>query len=74
MHKTNRETLRKELHCLVEIGLLTPVQQSQYGMPIFIMPKKGVNVRFITDYQNINQKISIKPYTLPIIGETMQQL
>ena len=29
---------------------------------------------FITDYCRLNQKLVRKPYPLPIIGETMQQL
>ena len=29
---------------------------------------------FITDYRRLNQKLVRKPYTLPIIGDIMQQL
>ena len=36
----NKYTVRKELKRLVEIRVLTPVQQSQYGVPIFIIPNK----------------------------------
>ena len=36
----NKEFFSKEIKCLVEIGVLTLVQQSQYGTPIFIIPKK----------------------------------
>ena len=28
----------------------------------------------ITDYRRLNQKLFIKPYPLPIIGDTIQQL
>ena len=31
-------------------------------------------MRFITDYQKFNQKITRKSYPLPRIGETMQKL
>ena len=47
---TNKETLGKDLQHLVEIGALTPFQQSQYGTTVFIIPKKEGNVRFIMDY------------------------
>ena len=70
----NKETFRKELKLLVKIGVLTPVQQSQYGTPIFIISKKEGTVRFIIEYLRLNQKLVRKPYTLPRIGETMQQL
>ena len=54
--------------------MLTPVQQNQYGTPIFIITKKEGTVRFIKDYHKLNRKLVRKPYPLPRIGETMQQL
>ena len=36
----NKETFCKDIKRLVEMGLLTPVQQSQYGTPVFIIPRK----------------------------------
>ena len=49
--RINKETIHKDLKFLVKIGVLTPVQKSQYGTPIFIITRKEVNVRFITDSQ-----------------------
>ena len=54
--------------------MLTPVQQSQYGTPVFIIPKQEGTVRFITDYRSLNQQLVRKPYPLPRIGDNMQQL
>ena len=54
--------------------MLNTVQQSQYGTPVFIIPKKEGTVRFITDYRRINQKLVRKPYPLLRICKTMQQL
>ena len=54
--------------------MLTPVKKSQYGTPVFIIPKKEGTVRFITDYRRLNQKLVRKTYLLPRIGETIQQL
>ena len=65
---------RKESKRLVEIGVLTPVQQSQYGTPVFIISKKEGTVMFITDYHRLNQKLVKKPYPLLRIGDTIQQL
>ena len=64
----------KELKHLVEVGVLNTVQQSQYGNPIFIIPKKEVTVRFINYYPRLNQQLVRNPYPFPRIGETMQQL
>jgi hypothetical protein len=55
--KINKATFKKELQRLVEIGVLTPVQQSEYGTPVFIISKKEGTVRFLTDYRRINQGI-----------------
>ena len=54
--------------------MLTPVKKSQYGTPVFIIPKKEGTLRFITDYRRLNQQLVRKPYPLPIIGDTMRQL
>ena len=46
-----KETFHKELLRLVEIGVLEPVQQSEWGSPTFIIPKKNNKVRFISDFR-----------------------
>ena len=54
--------------------MLTPLQQSQYDTPVFIIPKKEGIVKFITDYRRLNQKQVRNKYPLPKIGKNMQQL
>ena len=34
-------------------GVLTPVQESKYGTPVFIIPKKEGTVRAITYYYRL---------------------
>ena len=72
--RINKETFRKDLQRLVKMGVLTPVQQSQYDTNVFIVPKKESTVRFITGYCRLNQKLVRKPYPLSRICETMKQL
>ena len=69
-----KETFHKELLRLVEIGVLEPVQQSEWGSPTFIIPKKNKAVRFISDFRRLNAKIKRKPYPLPRIGDILQNL
>ena len=69
-----KETFKKELPRLVDIGVLTLVQSSAYGTPVFIIPKKERTVHFLSDYRCLNQTIVRKPYPIPRIGDTMQQL
>ena len=70
----NKEIFLNDLKPLVEIGVLTLVQYSKYGTPVFVIPKKEVTVRFITDYHRLNHKLVRKPYSLPRIGNTIQKL
>ena len=72
--RISKETFCKELKQLVEIGVLTPVQQIKYGTPIFIIPKKEGTARFIKDYHRLNQQWARNLNPLPRIGETMQKL
>ena len=72
--RINKEKIRKYLKHLVDIGVRTPVQKRQYNIPIFIIRKKEGTVMFISDYHRLNQQLVRNPYTLPRIGETMQQL
>ena len=70
----DKKKIFKYLKRLAEIGVLTPVRQSQYGTPVFIIPEKEGTVRFLTDYRRLNQQLVRNPYPLPRIAETMQQL
>jgi hypothetical protein len=54
--------------------VLERVQQSEWGSLTFIVPKKDNKVRFVSDFQRLNQKIKRKPYPLPRISDTLQQL
>ena len=74
VHRINKEHFRKEIKRIVEIGMLNLEQQSQYSTPVFIIPNKEGNGRFVTDYLRLNHKLVRNPYTLPIIGDTMQKL
>ena len=69
-----KETFKKELDRLVKLGVLERVQQSEWGSPTFIVPKKDNKVRFVSDFRRLNQKLKRKPYPLPRISDTLQQL
>ena len=58
----NKDTFHKDLKRLVNVGVLTTVQKSQYGTPVFIIPKREGNVSFIKDYCKPNQKLVRNPY------------
>ena len=70
----NKDNFRKELQLLVKIGVLTPVQHSQCGTSVLIIPKKEVTVGFIMDYCRLNHQLVRNPYSLPRIGDTIHQM
>ena len=59
---------------MVDLGVLEPVQESEWGSPTFIIPKKDGRVRFVSDFRRLNAKIKRKPYPLPRISDTLQNL
>ena len=72
--RINKETFKRELMRLVKIRVLEKVQESQWGTPVFIIPKKEGTVRFITDFRKVNNQILRKPFPIPRIADTLQQL
>lgn len=69
-----KSTFKKELDRLEKLGVLERVQQSEWGSPTFIVPKKDNKVRFVSDFRRLNLKLKRKPYPLPRISDTLQQL
>ena len=69
-----KETFKKELDRLEKLGVVEKVQQSEWGSPTFIIPKKDGRVRFLTDFRRLNLMLKRKPYPLPRISDTLQQL
>jgi tRNA uridine 5-carbamoylmethylation protein Kti12 len=47
---------------------------SQWASPTFIIPKKDMTVRTITDFRELNKRIVRRPYPIPKISTTLQEL
>jgi len=75
-----KDTIKKEVQRLVEIGVLKPIQESEWAFPSFIIPKKSKvpgqpgTVRFLSDLRELNKRIIRKPYPLPKISTVLQEL
>ena len=71
---SRRETFRKELQRLVKLGVLEKNSDSQWASPSFIIAKKNNQVRFLTDFRQVNDVLLRKPYPIPKILDMMQTL
>jgi len=70
-------TLKKEIDCLVSIGVLEEVDGNTAGpwcSPSFIIPKKDGTVRFIADYREVNRRIVRKQWPMPHIADLLQDI
>jgi hypothetical protein len=72
--KVHRATLMKEIDRLVSIGVMKWQPYSQWASPSFIIPKKNLTVRAISDFRELNNMIVRKSYPTPKISTTLQEL
>jgi len=70
----HKATLMKEINRLEGIGVLKRQSSSQWASPTFNIPKKDMTVRTITDFRELNKRIFKRPYPIPKISTTLQEL
>jgi hypothetical protein len=64
----------KEIDCLVSIGVLKWKPLSKWALPSFIIAKKDCTMGAISDFRELNKRIVRKPYPIPKISTTLQEL
>jgi len=64
----------KEINKLVGIGVLKRQTSSEWASPTFIIPKKDMTVRTISNFRELNKRIVRRPYPIPKISTTLQEL
>jgi hypothetical protein len=70
-------TTKNEINRLVNIGVLRECSikdNSEWGAPTFIIPKKTGDVRVVTDFRELNKMLKQKPYPIPNIPNLLQSL
>ena len=72
--QVHKQTFKKELDHLCEIGVLRKINHSEWGAPTFIQPKKNGTIRFLSDFRELNKRIKRKPYPLPKIQDLLLNL
>ena len=75
--RVHEQTLRNEVQRLVDIDVIEPItgeQSGGWGAPSFIIAKPNGQVRFLTDFRQVNKRIKRQPFPLPKISETLQRM
>jgi hypothetical protein len=68
------QTFRREVERLIKIGVLKKVNRSEWAAPTFLIPKKDLTVRFISDFRELNRQIKRKPFPIPKIQDMLLKL
>ena len=68
------QVLKREVERLVKLGILIRQPNSEWGSSAFIIPKKNGQVRFISDFREVNKRIIRAPYPIPKIATVLQQM
>ncbi len=72
--KVHKATLMKEIDRLIAIGVLKWQPSSKWATPSFIIPKKDHTVHTVSDFRELYKRIVCKPYSIPKISTTLQEL
>ena len=63
--KVHEEIFKKEVYCLVQLGVLGVANDSEWGAPYFAKPKpKSSRVLFLSDFRNLNKQLKRKPHPM----------
>lgn len=70
-----RAAVDKEIDRLLELGIIEPVEHSEYASPIVPVLKRDGSVRLCADYSvSINKQLIIEHYPLPTVRELFSKL
>ena len=70
----HRETLKKEVGRLEQIGVIRKNPEARCSCPSFIIPKKDGTVRVVSDFRKLNKIIDRSPFPTPRIKELLESL
>jgi hypothetical protein len=72
--KVHKETIKKEVERLCQLGVLERQPASEWALPSFIVPKKDQTVCFLSDFWEVNKRLVRKPFPIPKISTVLQEI
>lgn len=64
-----RQVFKDELDRQCELGILEKVYESEWGMPMMVIPKKDGSIRTVDDFRELNKWVIRRKYPLPRIQD-----
>ena len=65
---------RAEVDRMVEFGILRPIFRSRWAAPSMAMIKPNGNVRIVTDFRALNERLVRHPYPMPKLANLFQRM
>ncbi len=72
--KVHKETIKKVVERLCQLGVLERQPASEWALPSFIIPKKDKTVCFLSDFWEVNKRLVRKPFPIPKIDRNCDVL
>ncbi len=74
MPKVHKETIKKEVERLCQLGVLERQPASEWASSSFIIPKKDKTVCFLSDFWEVNKSLVRKPFPISKISTVLQEI
>jgi hypothetical protein len=72
--KVHKETIKKEVERLCQLGVLERQPASGWALPSFLIPKKDKTVCFLSNFWEVNKRLVRKPFPIPKISTVLQEI
>jgi hypothetical protein len=73
MPKVHKETIKKKVDRLCQLGVLERQPASEWALPSSLS-KKDKTVCFVSDFQEVNKRLIRKPFPIPKISKVLQEI
>jgi hypothetical protein len=68
------DRVKEKIEMMVKLGIMKENFNSPWGSPTLSVLKPDGEIRIVTDFRQVNQRLSRKPYPMPNISELFQRI